>query len=95
MAQHNSYCFSKKVFPSEYARLFFNLDLAFSGHMLLYLKITSVLLIFVSLFVSEGDPDNFLTYFKRATVLLAMGRSKSALPDLDRVLELRPDFFQV
>lgn len=42
----------------------------------------------------DGDPDNFLTYFKRATVLLAMGRSKSALPDLDRVLELRPDFFQ-
>lgn len=57
-------------------------------------QITSVLLIF-SLFISEGDPDNFLTYFKRATVLLAMGRSKSALPDLDRVLELRPDFFQV
>ena len=24
-----------------------------------------------------------------------MGRSKSALPDLDRVLELKPDFFQV
>ncbi|KAJ7330645.1 DnaJ sub C member 3 [Desmophyllum pertusum] len=42
----------------------------------------------------EGDPDNFLTYFKRATVFLAMGRSRSALPDLDRVLELRPDFFQ-
>ncbi|XP_058965590.2 dnaJ homolog subfamily C member 3-like [Pocillopora verrucosa] len=42
----------------------------------------------------EGDPDNFLTYFKRATVFLAMGRSKAALPDLDRVLELRPDFFQ-
>lgn len=48
-----------------------------------------------SIFVSEGDPDNFLTYFKRATVFLAMGRSKAALPDLDRVLELRPDFFQV
>ena len=47
------------------------------------------------LFISEGDPDNFLTYFKRATVFLAMGRSKAALPDLDRVLELRPDFFQV
>lgn len=43
----------------------------------------------------EGDPDNFLTYFKRATVFLAMGRSKAALPDLDRVLELKPDFFQV
>lgn len=66
-------------------------DLAFSCYMLLN---NSVLLIF-SLFISEGDPDNFLTYFKRATVLLAMGRSKSALPDLDRVLELRPDFFQV
>ena len=48
-----------------------------------------------SLSISEGDPDNFLTYFKRATVFLAMGRSKAALPDLDRVLELRPDFFQV
>ena len=43
----------------------------------------------------EGDPDNFLTFFKRATVFLAMGRSKSALPDLNRVLELRPEFFQV
>ena len=53
------------------------------------------MLLFVSLFVSDGDPDNFLTYFKRATVFLAMGRSKSALPDLDRVLEIRPDFFQV
>ena len=64
--------------------------------MLLYLKITTeVYCLLFSLFVSEGDPDNFLTYFKRATVLLAMGRSKSALPDLDRVLELRPDFFQV
>lgn len=47
------------------------------------------------IYISEGDPDNFLTYFKRATVFLAMGRSKAALPDLDRVLELRPDFFQV
>ena len=51
--------------------------------------------LFCFFFFSEGDPDNFLTYFKRATVLLAMGRSKSALPDLDRVLELKPDFFQV
>lgn len=63
--------------------------------LLLHLKISSWLFIYFYFFVPEGDPDNFLTYFKRATVFLAMGRSKSALPDLDRVLELRPDFFQV
>lgn len=40
----------------------------------------------------EGDPHNYLTYFKRAAVYLAMGRSKSALPDLDEVINLRPDF---
>ncbi|KAK3586229.1 hypothetical protein CHS0354_014050 [Potamilus streckersoni] len=40
----------------------------------------------------EGDPDNYLTYFRRATVYLALGKSKSALPDLDKVLELKPDF---
>lgn len=26
---------------------------------------------------------------------MALGRSKSALPDLDKVLELKPEFFQV
>lgn len=41
------------------------------------------------------DPDNYLTYFKRATVYLAIGKSKSALPDLERVLELKPDFSAV
>lgn len=41
---------------------------------------------------SEGDPNNYLTYFRRATVYLAMGKSKSALPDLDKVVELKPDF---
>eukprot|EP00117_Sycon_ciliatum_P021322 scpid55139/ scgid18723/ DnaJ homolog subfamily C member 3; Interferon-induced, double-stranded RNA-activated protein kinase inhibitor; Protein kinase inhibitor of 58 kDa len=40
----------------------------------------------------EGDPTNYLTFYKRATVYLAIGRSKSALPDLDKTLELRPDF---
>ena len=33
-----------------------------------------------------------MTYFRRATVYLAMGKSKSALPDLDQVLLLKPDF---
>nr|CAD7260022.1 unnamed protein product [Timema shepardi]CAD7571624.1 unnamed protein product [Timema californicum] len=40
----------------------------------------------------EGDPDNYLTHFKRATVYLALGKSKFALKDLDRVLQLKPDF---
>ncbi|CAB4036435.1 dnaJ homolog subfamily C member 3-like, partial [Paramuricea clavata] len=42
----------------------------------------------------EGDSSNFLTYFKRATVLMAMGRSRSALPDLDEAIKLNPKFSQ-
>ncbi|XP_071159834.1 dnaJ homolog subfamily C member 3-like [Mytilus edulis] len=40
----------------------------------------------------DGDRKNYLTYFRRATVYLALGKSKSALPDLDKVMELKPDF---
>ncbi|XP_018323719.1 dnaJ homolog subfamily C member 3 [Agrilus planipennis] len=40
----------------------------------------------------EGDPNNYLTYFKRGTVYLALGKAKNALSDLDRVIELKPDF---
>ncbi|CAD1474387.1 unnamed protein product, partial [Heterotrigona itama] len=40
----------------------------------------------------EGDPNNYLTYYKRGTVYLALGKAKFALLDLDRVLELKPDF---
>ncbi|XP_030636053.1 dnaJ homolog subfamily C member 3b [Chanos chanos] len=40
----------------------------------------------------EGDSKNYLTYYKRAAVYLAMGKSKSALPDLTRAIELKPDF---
>lgn len=47
------------------------------------------------LYFVEGDPLNYLSYFKRATVYLAIGRAKSALPDLDKVIELKPDFKQV
>lgn len=46
------------------------------------------------MFVAEADPTNYLTHFKRATVYLAIGKSKSALPDLERVIELKPDFLQ-
>ncbi|XP_066578666.1 dnaJ homolog subfamily C member 3b [Amia ocellicauda] len=40
----------------------------------------------------EGDSKNYLTYYKRAAVFLAMGKSKSALPDLSKAIELKPDF---
>ena len=45
--------------------------------------------------VSDSDPNNYKVYFRRATVYLAMGKSKSALPDLDKVIELKPDFTAV
>lgn len=40
----------------------------------------------------EGDPNNYLTFFKRGTVYLALGKAKLALGDLDRSLDLKPDF---
>ena len=36
-----------------------------------------------------------MSYYRRGTVFLAMGRFKSALSDLERVLELKPDFVSV
>uniref|UniRef100_A0AAY5EP74 DnaJ homolog subfamily C member 3 n=1 Tax=Electrophorus electricus TaxID=8005 RepID=A0AAY5EP74_ELEEL len=40
----------------------------------------------------DGDPKSYVAYYRRATVYLAMGKSKSALPDLTKVIELKPDF---
>lgn len=40
----------------------------------------------------EGDPTNYLTYYKRGTVYLALGKAKFALLDLEKVLELKADF---
>lgn len=40
----------------------------------------------------EGDKNNYLTYFKRGTVYLALGKAKFAILDLNKVLELKPDF---
>lgn len=40
----------------------------------------------------EGDSHNYLTYFKRATVYQALGKAKLAISDLDKALELKPDF---
>lgn len=40
----------------------------------------------------DGDPSNYLTFFKRATVFLALGRHQHALSDFETVIKLKPDF---
>ncbi|CAF3342226.1 unnamed protein product [Rotaria sp. Silwood1] len=40
----------------------------------------------------DADPKNYIAYFRRAAVYLGMGKSKAALPDLNKVIELKPDF---
>lgn len=40
----------------------------------------------------DADPNNYMSYFGRATIYLGLGKSRSALPDLTKVLELKPDF---
>ncbi|XP_060810105.1 dnaJ homolog subfamily C member 3 [Amyelois transitella] len=40
----------------------------------------------------EGDPNNYLTYFKRGTVYYALGKAKFALQDFTKVLDLKADF---
>jgi DnaJ family protein C protein 3 len=43
-------------------------------------------------FVLDADPSNYMSYYKRATVFLALSRSRPALADLDKVLQLKADF---
>lgn len=40
----------------------------------------------------DADSNNYIAYFRRAAVYLGMGKSKSALPDLTKVIELKADF---
>ncbi|XP_074839210.1 dnaJ homolog subfamily C member 3 [Carettochelys insculpta] len=40
----------------------------------------------------EGDSDNYIAYYRRATVYLAVGKSKAAIRDLSKVVELKKDF---
>ena len=42
----------------------------------------------------EGDPNNYLTLYRRATVYLAQGRARAALEDLNRALDISPEFHQ-
>ena len=44
---------------------------------------------------TDGDPSNYMVYFKRAAVYLAMGQAKKAIPDLDESIELKKDFHHV
>ena len=50
---------------------------------------------FFYIYILEKDSSNYLTFFRRATVYLALGKSKSALPDLDKSIALRPGFVAV
>lgn len=40
----------------------------------------------------DADPNNYMSFYRRGTVYLGMGKFKSASSDLSRVLELKPDF---
>jgi DnaJ family protein C protein 3 len=40
----------------------------------------------------NNDANNYLTYFKRATVFLALNRPNAALDDLNKAIELNPKF---
>jgi len=42
----------------------------------------------------EGDPNNYMSYYKRATVYMALSRSRPALADLDKIIKLKPDFLK-
>lgn len=46
-------------------------------------------------YIADLDPKNYQTLYSRATVYLAIGKSKAALPDLDLVIRLKPDFIAV
>lgn len=38
------------------------------------------------------EPDNYLSYFKRATTYLTLGRNNAAAEDFTKILILKPDF---
>ncbi|EMR11804.1 hypothetical protein PNEG_00230 [Pneumocystis murina B123] len=38
------------------------------------------------------DPSNYLTYFKRATALMSLGKNHMAIDDFSKVIDLKPGF---
>ena len=49
----------------------------------------------VKINVVDSDPNSYLSYYKRATAYLSLGRNSAALNDLETVLQLQPTFEQV
>lgn len=43
----------------------------------------------------RADPGNYLSYFKRATAYLSLGRNNAAVEDFSTILNLKPDFDHV
>ncbi|KAI0243864.1 hypothetical protein L0F63_006499 [Massospora cicadina] len=42
----------------------------------------------------DRDPENYSTYFKRATTSMTLGRNQLAIEDLNKLLTLKPDFLK-
>jgi len=42
----------------------------------------------------DADPNNYMSLYKRATVFMALSRPKPALADLDKILQVKPDFLK-
>merc|ERR1711953_779303 len=40
----------------------------------------------------DADPNNYKSYYRQATVFLALGRPRPALADLDKVIQIKNDF---
>jgi DnaJ family protein C protein 3 len=40
----------------------------------------------------EQDPDDYLSYFKRATAYLSLGKTNLAIEDFTKILNLKPGF---
>ncbi|KAI7847290.1 hypothetical protein BDC45DRAFT_452043 [Circinella umbellata] len=40
----------------------------------------------------QQDPENYLSYYKRATAYLSLGRNNAAAGDFSKILDLKPDF---
>lgn len=52
----------------------------------------SLILVLGGFFFTGKEPDNYLTYFKRATAYLSLGRNDAAADDFSTILNLKPDF---
>ena len=43
----------------------------------------------------DVDPDNYLTYYRRAIIYLSTGRHRQAFEDFEASIKRKPDFEQV